>query len=220
MEHVNQYQTALYRFSDSLPEHLKLSVANVDAHILRPDRPSYTMLHTWYCQTHIELYSFSLHALKKSTSQDSIPWDFFLRSNQEFLFRSQQQAVSYAICLSQTWEYSLQNIKRNPSATLKSGLVTVDWMVGACAVDVVEVLLTARKYKLYDDLRGNTSAQMVGSPRDKSINGQHNADTFTQCYRKPIDDGLLAGLISNIVKLVNDLARFLPRVEHYVSGPD
>ncbi|KAF7535209.1 hypothetical protein G7054_g5541 [Neopestalotiopsis clavispora] len=195
MEHVNQYQTALYRFSDSLPEHLKLSVANVDAHILRPDRPSYTMLHTWYCQTHIELYSFSLHALKKSTSQDSIPWDFFLRSNQEFLFRSQQQAVSYAICLSQTWEYSLQNIKRNPSATLKSGLVTVDWMVGACAVDVVEVLLTARKYKLYDDLRGNTSAQM--------------------CYRKPIDDGLLAGLISNIVKLVNDLARFLPRVEHY-----
>ncbi|ETS76310.1 hypothetical protein PFICI_11697 [Pestalotiopsis fici W106-1] len=195
MEHVNQFQTALYRFSDSLPEHLKLSVANVDSHILRPDRPSYTMLHTWYCQTHIELYSFSLHALKKSTPQDSIPWDFFLRSNQDFLFRSQQQAVSYAICLSQTWEYSLQNIKRNPSATLKSGLVTVDWMVGACAVDVVEVLLTARRYKLYENLRGNTSAQM--------------------CYSKPVDDSLLAGLISKIVMLVNDLAMFLPRVEHY-----
>ncbi|KAI0168418.1 hypothetical protein BJ166DRAFT_256381 [Pestalotiopsis sp. NC0098] len=195
MEHVNQYQTALYRFSDSLPEHLKLSVANVDAHILRPNRPSFTMLHTWYCQTHIELYSFSLHALKRSNGQDHVPWDFFLRSNQDFLLRSQQQAVSYAICLAQTWEYSLQNIKRCPSATLRSGLVTVDWMVGACAVDVVEVLLTARKYKLYNNLRGNTSAQM--------------------CYLKPIDDSLLSGLISNIVSLVNDLAMYLPRVEHY-----
>lgn len=161
MEHVNQYQTALYRFTDSLPEQLKLSVANVDAHILRPDRPSYTMLHTWYCQTHIELYSFSLHALKRSTTNDSVPWEFFLRSHQDFLLRSQQQAVSYAICLAQTWEYSLQNIKKNPSASLRHGLVTVDWMVGACAVDVVEVLLAARKYKLYENLRGNTSAQMV-----------------------------------------------------------
>lgn len=169
MEHVNQFQTALYRFSDSLPDHLKLSVANIDAHLIRPDRPSFTMLHTWYCQTHIELYSFSLHALKRSSSQESVPWEFFLRSHQQFLFRSQQQAVSYAICLAQTWEYSLENVKqnvdKNPAASLRHGLVTVDWMVGACAVDVVEVLLAARKYKLYENLRGNTSAQMVSKSR-------------------------------------------------------
>lgn len=195
MQHVNQYQTALYRFTDSLPEHLKLSVSNVDAHIHRPNRPSYTMLHTWYCQTHIELYSFSLHALKQSTSPDSVPWEFFLRSQRDFLLRSQQQAVSYAICLAQTWEYCLQNVQRTPSATLRHGLVTVDWMIGACAVDVVEVLLAARKYRLYNNLKSNTSAQM--------------------CYLKPIDDDLLASLIASIVKLVGDLAAYLPRVEHY-----
>lgn len=39
-----------------------------------------------------------------------------------------------------------------------------------------------------------------------------------QCYLKPIDDDLLSGLISNIVTLVNDLAMYLPRVEHYVSA--
>lgn len=39
-----------------------------------------------------------------------------------------------------------------------------------------------------------------------------------QCYLKPIDDSLLSGLISNIVSLVNDLAMYLPRVEHYVSA--
>ncbi|KAM0812662.1 hypothetical protein AB5N19_12653 [Seiridium cardinale] len=195
MEHVNQYQTALYRFSDTLPEHLKLSVLNVDAHVHRPDRPSFTMLHTWYCQTHIELYSFSLHALKRATTHDSVPWEFFLRSHQDFLLRSQQQAVSYAICLAQTWEYSHQHIATTPSTSLKSGLVTVDWMIGACAVDVMEVLLAARRYRLYEDLRGNTSAQM--------------------CFSKPIDDDLLAHLISNVMKIVGDLAAYLPRVEHY-----
>ncbi|KAK6067711.1 GNAT family protein [Seiridium cupressi] len=195
MEHVNQYQTALYRFSDTLPEHLKLSVLNVDAHVHRPDRPSFTMLHTWYCQTHIELYSFSLHALKRSTTQDSVPWEFFLRSHQDFLLRSQQQAVSYAICLAQTWDYSHQHIANTPSTSLKSGLVTVDWMIGACAVDVMEVLLAARRYRLYENLRGNTSAQM--------------------CFSKTIDDDLLAHLISNVMKIVGDLAAYLPRVEHY-----
>lgn len=171
MEHVNQYQTALYRFTDTLPENLKLSVDTVDAHILRPDRPSFSMLHTWYCQTHIELYSFSLHALGQSTAQDPLPWEFFLRSQQEFLRRSQQQAVAYAICLAQTWEYTIRSVKKHPSASLRHGLVTVDWMIGACAVDVVEVLLAARKYKLYRNLRGNTSAPMVCLSIRRSFRG-------------------------------------------------
>ncbi|KAI1867032.1 hypothetical protein JX265_007608 [Neoarthrinium moseri] len=198
MEHVNQFQIALHRFSDSLPENLRLSVANVDAHLLRPDRASYTMLHTWFCQTHIELYSFSLQTLKEQSMRDSasgIPWEFFLRSHQPFLFRCQQQAIAYAICLAQTWDYCLHNIKKGPKTSIAQGLVTVDWMVGACAVDVVDALLVARKHRLYEDLRGNTSAQM--------------------CYSKPIDDTLLASLTSTIVKLVDDLVKFLPRVEHY-----
>jgi hypothetical protein len=160
MEHVNNHQIALNRFSDSLPPNLRLSVANVDAHLHRPDRASFTMLHTWFCQTHIELYSFSLQALKETTP-DSLSWDFFLRSQDQFTFRCQQQAVSYAICLAQTWDYCHSNIKKGGSTAIGKGLVTVDWMVGACAVDVIDVLLVARKHKLYENLRGNTSAQMV-----------------------------------------------------------
>jgi hypothetical protein len=50
MEHVNEFQIALHRFSHSLPADLRLSVSNVDAHLYRPDRASFTMLHTWFCK--------------------------------------------------------------------------------------------------------------------------------------------------------------------------
>jgi hypothetical protein len=105
--------------------------------------------------------------------------------------------VSYAICLAQTWDYCTENIKKAASVGINKGLVSVDWMIGACAVDVIHVLLAARKHSLYENLRGNSSAQM--------------------CHLKPIDDELLACLISNILALLRHLVILLPRIEHYVS---
>ncbi|KAH8674045.1 hypothetical protein BX600DRAFT_509252 [Xylariales sp. PMI_506] len=198
MEHVNQFQIALNRFSDSLPEQLKLSVPNIDARLHRPDRASYTMLHTWYCQTYIELYSFSLQTLRELPAGETpgcVPWGFLLRPHQEFLCRSQQQAVAHAICLAQTWSYCFQNIKKGNSTSISEGLPAVDWMVGACAVDVVTTLLVGRRHKLYENLRGNTSAQL--------------------CYSCPIDDSYLTQLITNTVQLVDTLVKLLPRVQHY-----
>lgn len=127
-------------------------------------------------------------------------WGFLLRSHQEFLLRSQQQAVSYAICLAQTWDYCAENIRKGASTGITKGLVTVDWMIGACAVDVTHVLLAARKHNLYENLRGNSSAQM--------------------CLGKTIDDELLQCLISNIIALLDHLVILLPRIEHYVSYHD
>ncbi|ORY70095.1 uncharacterized protein BCR38DRAFT_99560 [Pseudomassariella vexata] len=191
MDIVNRYQITLNRFNETLPDRLKLTEVNVYAHLDRPDRPSYVMLHTWICQTVMDLYRFSLPNAKGSTYKDHLA-----RIPQEFLLRSQQQAVAHAVSLAQFWTYSLEMIQNNAS-TVSKGVVTVDWMVGACAVEVTTILLTARKYELYRGLRDGSSAQL--------------------CRSRDVDDDMLETLIAKVILILETLKPLLPRIESYLE---
>lgn len=192
MSTITNFQTTLNRFNESLPDRLKLSEVNVEAHLNSRERPSYIMLHTWVCLTHIDLYRFSMPSLKDQTipeSPYSIPY--------EFLRRCQNQVVAYACSLAQFWIYSLEMIQSHKATVVSKGLVTIDWMIGACVVDVTTILLTARKHPvLYRNLRDGSSAQL--------------------CRSREVDDSFLATMISGMINVLDVAKPYLPRIESYV----
>ncbi|KAK6843683.1 zinc finger transcription factor 1 [Apiospora arundinis] len=189
MATVNHLQVLMVKFKDSLPDRVRLSPQSMQDHLNRPDRTSFLTLHLWVAQTYVDLYRFSLPKLADSTPPkypEDIPW--------EWLDIAQRQATAYAIHQAQFWTYQMHLIRQNSGVS--KNLVTADWMIGACAVDCATVLLIARKYAIWK------RALKEGS-------------TAPLCLAKPIDDELLAFLVSSLVSILETLKPYLPRVEAY-----
>ncbi|KAK8124825.1 uncharacterized protein PG998_000584 [Apiospora kogelbergensis] len=189
MATVNHLQVLMVRFKDSLPDRIRLGPQSLQDHLNRPDRTSFLTLHLWVAQTYVDLYRFSLPRLADSTPAkypEGIPW--------EWLDIAQRQATAYAIHQAQFWTYQMHLIRQNSGVS--KNLVTADWMIGACAVDCATVLLVARKYEIWK------RALKEGS-------------TAPLCLAKPIDDELLAFLVSSLVSILETLKPYLPRVEAY-----
>jgi hypothetical protein len=173
---VSRFQRTLNDFTGSLPELLNSSAASVEAHLHRPDRAAYITLHTWFGITHIELYRFALSHLRDPTAPTYCP-----DVPREFMLSSRQQAVAYAVSLAQLWKHHIDMVLE--CSVPEKGLVTIDWMVGAWFVEVATILLMARKHRLWHNLVQGSSAYL--------------------CRRKPIDDDLLASLLSSMCGIVS-----------------
>ena len=192
MDIINKHQTSLNRFNEFLPDHMKLSEQNVEGFLYDKMRSNYIMLHTWVCLTHMDLYRFALPDF--NTGQIS---DFQRAIPYEFLVRCQSQVVAYACSLAQFWMYAGEMIGTRARSSISKGLLTIDWMIGAGAVDVVTVLLTARKYpSLYRKLRDGSSAQL--------------------CKAKDVDDDMLSSMISSMISVLDMVKPLVPRIESYV----
>lgn len=170
MDTVNKFQAAVNRFKESLPEPVKLCPQAIHDYVLRPDRTAFITLHLWVAQTHMDLYRFSMPKLKKTAVPEypaDLPW--------EWLDMAQRQATAYAIHQAQFWTYQLHIIQEK--GALSKALMTVDWMIGACAVDCSTLLLTARKHELWrrDLKEGSTAPLCLAKPIDDVSNANQDA---------------------------------------------
>lgn len=125
LKNVNQLQTALVKFQQSLPPSLKVAdQATINNWINSPQCSSFFILHSTYWELHIDLYRFSVPGLREAMTPDierGLPPDFVVKS--------QKQAVGYAVCLSRFWQIVQDIVAQRPYVDGTESLITVDFPV-------------------------------------------------------------------------------------------
>lgn len=110
LESVNQLQCQLFQFHQSLPTYLRVSDANIANWASSPDCGSFVMIYTMYCELHIDLYRFSIPGLREEADPEiarQLPRDF--------VEKSRNQAVGYAVSLSRFWQSMQGYVSKRPA---------------------------------------------------------------------------------------------------------
>lgn len=125
LKNVNQLQTALVKFQQSLPPSLNVAdQATINSWINSPQCSSFFILHSTYWELHIDLYRFSIPGLREAMAPEverGLPPDFVVKS--------QKQAVGYAVCLSRFWQFIQDIALQRPYVDGTERLITVDFPV-------------------------------------------------------------------------------------------
>lgn len=109
LESVNQLQCQLFQFHQSLPDDLKVSNASIAKWALSPNCGSYVMIYTMFCELHIDLYRFSIPGLREEADPE-----LARQLPQEFVEKSRNQAVGYAVSLSRFWQNMQGYVSKRP----------------------------------------------------------------------------------------------------------
>lgn len=121
LESVNQLQCQLFQFHQSLPEYLKVSDSTIGNWATSPDCGSFVMIYTMFCELHIDLYRFSIPGLREEADPEiarQLPRDF--------VEKSQNQAVGYAVSLSRFWQSMQEHVSQRPADDGTEKLLTYD----------------------------------------------------------------------------------------------
>lgn len=183
IELIDGLQRLLWKFSQGLPPHLRLSRQNLEMFITRPERSAFIMLHTWLYQVHVSLYSFALPDVQERATPDVL-----CELPPEYVDKCQKQAVAHAISLVQFWNIAQDLIRQSNT----SKMLTADWIVGVCASHCCNVLHTARRHSLYPNLQEHLSAYMW--------------------TRKQVSDASLYSLVRSVVGLLESMRPYFPRI--------
>ncbi|KAF7543730.1 hypothetical protein G7046_g9942 [Stylonectria norvegica] len=186
MADINTLQNELFRFNNTLPDEHKLSNQNITRHMASEQGPGYVFLHTCLSTSHIELYSLSLPGLR-----EQIAADLLRKLPQEFIAKSQKQAVAHALCLARFCETIHMEVEQRPyNGKLKvTGDPTILNVVGQCQ----RVLLTALQHNIYQDLTDHSTAPLWRS--------------------EPADEAHIRGLIDSLLRISESWGRFLPKAQ-------
>lgn len=189
---VNGLQNQLIGFSQSLPEDLKLSDANIRTYVHSADCASFVMLHTIFWLLHVDLYRFSIPGIR----EEAIP-ELSRQLPQEFVLKSQKQAVGYAVSLARFWRTLQGHVATRPQGDGTERLVSVDQSLAIYVTQSTKILLAARQHQLYSDLEDST-APLV--------------------RQEPIDDAALQALIESNMHMYAPFAYFFPRINEIVGS--
>jgi len=193
MSDIVSLQQEISSFSTSLPDELRLNDANIVSWLGRPEHQVYRFLHEWICILHIDLYRFSLPAIRETGDSELIK---ILPS--DFRVKSQMQAVAHAITLASFWEVCLHgsNLTRSGNAVLLG-----DHNIMACAQQCIKVLLITLKHGLHGKLRW--------------------LDTTAPLWRtlgsKPITSQSLRALIDVALRVLEPWADIIPSIKPQVT---
>ncbi|KAG8165686.1 hypothetical protein KVR01_004238 [Diaporthe batatas] len=194
MSLVNRLQSQLVVFRTTLPEEFLLTDANINRFLNSPWGPSFIMLHTLSHVLHIDLYRFTVPGIREAASPDLLE-----ELPNDFVYKSQRQAVGYAVSLARFLRVLQLIVARRPPGTSTEELLTVDEMFAIYVVQPTKILLAARRHRLFNDLESSTAP--LARP-------------------EAVDDAALAALVQSNMQLISRFARFFPRVLEIVSlGP-
>ena len=190
MEDINRLQGQLNIVKDSLPDNLQVSDVSLRYYCGHPEWPAFIMLHTWIFQLHLDLYRFALPGIREQAHSE-----LFRALPQGFLINAQYQAIAFAIVLSRFWESSL-SLMRSLSPSQEQ-LLTADHVLPPCIIQSTKILLLARQYSMFFDLR---ACSTVPAFRDE-----------------PADDTHLERLVKSNMALLDSLVDVMPKVKIMVS---
>ncbi|KUI64900.1 putative transcriptional regulatory protein PB1A11.04c [Cytospora mali] len=183
---VNGLQNQLISFSQSLPEDLKLSDASISSYINSVDGPSFVMLHTLFWLLHVDLYRFSIPGIREEATAE-----LSMQLPQEFVIKSQKQAVGYAVSLARFWRTLQSHVTKRAPGDGTERLITVDQSFAIYITHTTKILLAARQHRLFSNLEDST-APLV--------------------RQEPVDDATLQALIESNMQLYSPFSYFFPRI--------
>lgn len=189
---VNGLQNQLISFGQSLPEDLKLSDASIKNYINSNECASFVMLHTMFWLLHVDLYRFSIPGIREEATPE-----LSRQLPQEFVLKSQKQAVGYAVSLARFWRTLQGHVAKRPPGDGTEKLVSVDQSLAIYVTQTTKVLLAARKHQLYSDLEEST-APLV--------------------RQELVDDAALEALIESNMEMYAPFAYFFPRIYEIVRS--
>jgi hypothetical protein len=151
MANIRTLQTDLTRIKTSLPDDLRLSDQNISRYVAAQERPGFVFLHAHLLACHIDLYRFALPGML-----DKAQAEVFLKLPQDFLIKSQKQAVAHALCLARFCDAVLKEFRKQP----RTGRIqfAADCTIPFTVTQCLRVLLVALQYNLFHDLSEYTSA--------------------------------------------------------------
>lgn len=188
---VSGLQNQLIGFSQSLPEDLKLSDASINHYINSAECASFVMLHTMFWLLHVDLYRFSIPGIREEATPE-----LSRQLPQEFVLKSQKQAVGYAVSLARFWRTLQGHVAKRPPGDGTEKFVSVDQSLAIYVTQSTKILLAARKHQLYSDLEDST-APLV--------------------RQEPVDDAALEALIESNIHMYEPFTYFFPRINEIVS---
>ena len=187
MEDIIRLQLELSKFSSSLPNDLKLSDRNIARWLRSPEQQAFTLLHSLYCTTHIDLYEFSLSGLHEAASSELLQ-----RLPQEFVLKSQKQAIAYAITLARFWETMYKE-------TSSAGRVLMgDYNIAESMQQCIKILIIAKQHTLYKDLSSHSTAPLWRN--------------------EPVNEESIQRLVNTCVQALEPWSQIIPSVKPQVSG--
>jgi hypothetical protein len=176
MERVNSLQAEISAFAMALPDELRLNDANILSWVGRPESQVYLFLHEWICILHMDLYRFSLPAIRETGDQDLIkilPTDYKIKC--------QMQAIAHAITLASFWEACLHESKMVGSG---KEVLLGDYNIMPCVQQCIKVLLVTLKHGLHARLRWlDTTAPVWRTLGSKPITSQSLRDLIDIALR-------------------------------------
>ncbi|KAJ4418872.1 hypothetical protein N0V82_005319 [Gnomoniopsis sp. IMI 355080] len=186
LESVNQLQCQLFQFHQSLPDYLKVSDSSIAKWAWSPDCASFVMIYTMFCELHIDLYRFSIPGLREEADPE-----IARQLPQDFVEKSRNQAVGYAVSLSRFWQSMQVHVSKRPADDGTEKLLSYDTTLILSIVQSTKVLLAARKHLLFSHLGEGSSAPLV--------------------RESPVTDDCLATLIQSNMGLFDAYSHFIPR---------
>lgn len=202
---VTGLQKVLSSFNANLPAHIKISNVTMERWVNLPESGSFIMLWTNFWGLYIELYLFSIPGLREEANPElsrELP--------NEFVIKSQKQAVAYAISLSQFWRSVSGIVAKRSIIDGTERLYTVDQTLIMNIIQSTKVLLAAREHQLFHRLQEDSTAPL---PQQEPVTDevlesliQHNMGLFEQFEQYyPV----------TIERLVRE--SFMSTVSHYVK---
>lgn len=191
---VNGLQNQLISFSQSLPEELRLSDASINAHVNSPESASFIMLHTLFWMLHVDLYRFSIPGIREEAAPE-----LSRQLPNEFVLKSQKQAVGYAVSLARFWRTLQVHVAKRPPGDGTEKLLTVDQTLAMYVAQPTKILLAARQHHLFFGLEDST-APLV--------------------RQEPVDDAALEALIESNMQLFTPFSYFFPRLNEIVGSSE
>lgn len=189
---VNSLQNQLISFSQSLPEELKLSDASIRNYVNSSESAKFIMLHSLFWVLHVDLYRFSIPGIREEAAPE-----LSRQLPQEFVQKSQKQAVGYAVSLARFWRTLQGHVAKRAPGDGTEKLITVDLGFAIYVIQPTKVLLAARQHQLFADLEDST-APLV--------------------RQEPVNDVAIEALIESNMQLFTSFAYFFPRINEMV-GP-
>lgn len=182
---VTGMQKILCSFNASMPAHLKVSDVSIERWVNLPESGSFIMLWTTFWGLYIELYLFSIPGLREEANPE-----LSRQLPNQFVIKSQKQAVAYAISLSQFWRSVQDIVAKRSVVDGTERLHTVDQNLIINIIRSTKVLLAAREHQLFHGLQEESTAPLTP--------------------REPVTDEVLEALIQSNMGLFEQFEHYYP----------
>jgi hypothetical protein len=178
---VNQLRKRLVDLNAALPDKLKDTDQNIHRHFNTPVWTPFVMFHTWYYCLHSDLHRFALPDMRESATAETLR---LLR--EDFLSKCRAQAVAYSISQARFWQTLRRKVAHRGAGI--ENMIVLDVMALPCLIQVIKILLVARKHGFWVNVEKNSPAPLRND--SKPIDGPEIQELL-ECTLQCLQDFLL-----------------------------